>query len=135
MGGRRGPCQRNLARIWVGTRLAENAEDLSFTEQRFLSLSRCLAGNPRVLLLDEPTVGLDGGSIAWFIERLRHLITARGMTVVLVEHNMDMVLNTSDRVYLLVQREIVASGSAAEIKQDARMIEAYLGDKYVVTGA
>jgi branched-chain amino acid transport system ATP-binding protein len=124
-----------LQELGLGTRLADNAEDLSFAEQRFLSLSRCLAGNPRVLLLDEPTVGLDARSIAWFIERLRHLITARGLTIVLVEHNMDVVLSTSDRVHLLVQGEIVASGSAAEIKQDARMIEAYLGNTYVATGA
>jgi ABC-type branched-subunit amino acid transport system ATPase component len=120
-----------LGELGLGGRLDSAAEDLSFAEQRFLSLARCLAGEPRLLLLDEPTVGLDSRSIGWFTERLKDLVAARGLTVVLVEHNMDVVLGISDRVHLLVQGEIVASGPTAEIRQHARMIEAYLGDSYV----
>jgi len=120
-----------LDELGLGDRLGEPAESLSFAEQRFLSFARCLAGEPRLLLLDEPTVGLDARSIEWFIERMRHLVDAAGLTIVLVEHNMDVVLNISDRVHLLVQGEVVASGSTMEIKQHARMIEAYLGDRYV----
>ena len=120
-----------LADLGLGGRLAEKAEDLSFAEQRFLSLARALAGEPKLLLLDEPTVGLDRPSIAGFIERLRSLVRERGLTVLLVEHNMDVVLRISDRVHLLVYGEIVASGTTAEIKQHKKMIEAYLGDKYV----
>ena len=122
---------RTLTDLGLGGRLDEPAESLSFAEQRFLSFARCLAGGPRLLLLYEPTVGLDTGSIDWFVEQLRHLVDEAGMTIVLVEHNMDVVLNISDRVHLLVQGELVASGSAGEIKQHARMIEAYLGDRYV----
>lgn len=121
-----------LDELGLGERLDEPAESLSFAEQRFLSFARCLAGEPRLLLLDEPTVGLDARSIEWFIERMRHLVDAAGLTIVLVEHNMDVVLNISDRVHLLVQGEVVASGSTMEIKQHAKMIEAYLGDRYVV---
>jgi ABC-type branched-subunit amino acid transport system ATPase component len=120
-----------LENALAGARLRAAAESLSFAEQRFLSFARCLAGEPRLLLLDEPTVGLDARSIEWFIERMRHLVDAAGLTIVLVEHNMDVVLNISDRVHLLVQGEVVASGSTIEIKQNARMIEAYLGDRYV----
>lgn len=120
-----------LDELRLGDRLGERAESLSFAEQRFLSFARCLAGAPRLLLLDEPTVGLDAQSIAWFTARLRHLVDESGLTIVLVEHNMDVVLNISDRVHLLVQGEVVASGSATEIRQHAKMIEAYLGDRYV----
>jgi ABC-type branched-subunit amino acid transport system ATPase component len=120
-----------LGELGLGGKLHEKADSLSFAEQRFLSFSRCLAGEPRLLLLDEPTVGLDARSIDWLIERMRHLVDHLGLTVVLVEHNMDVVLNISDCVHLLVQGEVVASGSTAEIKQHAKMIEAYLGDRYV----
>ncbi len=120
-----------LDELGLGGKRGERAESLSFAEQRFLSFARCLAGEPRLLLLDEPTVGLDARSIDWLIARMRHLVAARDITVVLVEHNMDVVLTISDRVHLLVQGEVVASGSAAEIRQHAKMIEAYLGDRYV----
>lgn len=120
-----------LDELGLGARRDDKAESLSFAEQRFLSFARCLAGEPRLLLLDEPTVGLDARSIDWFVGRLRHLVDAAGVTVVLVEHNMEVVLNISDRVHLLVQGELVASGSTTEIRQHAKMIEAYLGDRYV----
>jgi ABC-type branched-subunit amino acid transport system ATPase component len=120
-----------LDELRLGGRFNEPAESLSFAEQRFLSFARCLAGEPRLLLLDEPTVGLDAQSISWFTARLRQLVEEAGLTIVLVEHNMDVVLNISDRVHLLVQGEVVASGSSTEIRQHAKMIEAYLGDRYV----
>jgi branched-chain amino acid transport system ATP-binding protein len=123
--------ERSLVELGLGQRLAEPADSLSFAEQRFVSFARCLAGNPRLLLLDEPTVGLDKNSIEWFTNRLQHLVDQAGMTIVLVEHNMDVVLSISNRVHLLVQGEVVASGTTTEIKQHARMIEAYLGDRYV----
>jgi branched-chain amino acid transport system ATP-binding protein len=122
---------RVLGELGLGARLGETAESLSFAEQRFVSFARCYAGEPRLLLLDEPTVGLDARSIDWFIGRMRRLVEAEGLTIVLVEHNMDVVLNISDRVHLLVQGEVVASGTATEMKQHAKMIEAYLGDRYV----
>jgi ABC-type branched-subunit amino acid transport system ATPase component len=124
-----------LAAFGLGTRLHDRAEDLSFAEQRFLSFARCLAGQPRVLLLDEPTVGLDIRAIAIFTERLRELVRAGGVTVLLVEHNMDVVMAISDCVHLLVQGEVIASGPTAEIRGHARMIEAYLGDRHVAQGA
>jgi branched-chain amino acid transport system ATP-binding protein len=120
-----------LDELRLGGRANELAESLSFAEQRFLSFARCLGGKPRLLLLDEPTVGLDAQSISWFTDRLRRLVDEAGLTIVLVEHNMDVVLNISDRVHLLVQGEVVASGSSSEIRQHAKMIEAYLGDRYV----
>jgi len=120
-----------LGDLGLGGRLDDKAESLSFAEQRFLSFARCLAAEPRLLLLDEPTVGLDGQSIGGLIERMRRLVDRHGITIILVEHNMDVVLGISDRVHLLVQGEVVASGSAGEIRQHAKMIEAYLGDRYV----
>jgi ABC-type branched-subunit amino acid transport system ATPase component len=127
--------QQLLADLGLGDRLNEDAESLSFAEQRFLSLARTLCGEPKVLLLDEPTVGLDQRSIAWFITRLRELIARTGITVLLIEHNMDVVMGISDRVHLLVQGEVVASGATAEIQKHEKMIEAYLGDRYVAASA
>jgi branched-chain amino acid transport system ATP-binding protein len=122
-----------LDELGLGQRLQDEADSLSFAEQRFLSFARCLAGEPRLLLLDEPTVGLDARSIDWLIERMRHLVESQGMTIVLVEHNMDVVLTISNCVHLLVQGQVVASGPTAEIRQHAKMIEAYLGDRYVAS--
>jgi branched-chain amino acid transport system ATP-binding protein len=110
-------------------------ESLSFPEQRFLSLARTLCSEPKVLLLDEPTVGLDRRAIAWFIRRLRELIARTGITVLLIEHNMDVVMGISDQVHLMVQGEVVASGTTADIRKHEKMIEAYLGDRYVAAGA
>lgn len=126
---------RLLEELGLAKQLGEPAESLSFAEQRFLSFARCLAGQPRLLLLDEPTVGLDRRSIEWFVQKLRTLIESMNLTIVLVEHNMDVVLNHSDRIHLLVQGEVVASGSPFEMKRHARMIEAYLGDRYVVANS
>jgi branched-chain amino acid transport system ATP-binding protein len=124
-----------LGELGLGTRLNDRAEDLSFAEQRFLSFARCLAGAPRVLLLDEPTVGLDIRAIATFASHIKDLVRRQGITILLVEHNMNVVMEISDCVHLLVQGEIVASGPTAEIRSHARMIEAYLGDHHVAQGA
>lgn len=126
---------RLLEDLGLAAQLNEPAESLSFAEQRFLSFARCLAGQPRLLLLDEPTVGLDRRSVEWFVQKLRYLADSLDLTIVLVEHNMDVVLNYSDQIHLLVQGEVVASGSTAEMRRHARMIEAYLGDRYVATGS
>ncbi len=120
-----------LTEFALGSRTKDRAGDLSFAEQRFLSLARALASEPRLLLLDEPTVGLDRRSIADFMSRMRQVVRHRGMTVLLVEHNMDVVLDVSDQVHLLVQGEIVASGTPAEMKRHEKMVETYLGDRYV----
>jgi branched-chain amino acid transport system ATP-binding protein len=124
-----------LTDLGLGARLDDDAESLSFAEQRFLSLARALCSEPTILLLDEPTVGLDRPSIEWFTTRLRELIARTEITVLLIEHNMDVVMGISDCVHLLVQGEVVASGSTAEIRRHERMIEAYLGDRYVAAGA
>jgi ABC-type branched-subunit amino acid transport system ATPase component len=113
-------------------RLEEKAGNLSFAEQRFLSFARVLAGAPKLLLLDEPTVGLDPPSIAIFKDWLRALIARKGISVLLVEHNMDVVLDISDQVHLLAQGRVVTSGPPAEIRKDQKMIEAYLGDEYAL---
>jgi branched-chain amino acid transport system ATP-binding protein len=120
-----------LVELGLEERLDDDPENLSFAEQRFLNLARALCGEPKVLLLDEPTVGLDQHAIAWFITRLRELIARTGVTVLLIEHNMDVVMGISDCVHLLVQGEVVASGTTLDIRKHEKMIEAYLGDRYV----
>ncbi len=124
-----------LTDFGLAARLDDDADLLSFAELRFLSLARALAGAPKLLLLDEPTVGLDQPSITSFINTLRTLVDRSGITVLLVEHNMDVVMDVSNCVHLLVQGEVVASGTTADIRKHDKMIEAYLGDKYVSASA
>jgi len=102
------------------------AELLSYGEQRLLEIAQALAADPEVLLLDEPASGMnpqESARIMALIDALR----GRGMAIVLVEHNMRVVMNISDRVMVLNYGEKIAEGTADEIRRDPRVIEAYLG--------
>ena len=118
-----------LDRIGLGHRSSDLSQDLSFGEQRFLSVARALAAEPRLLLLDEPTVGLDKEAIDRLLELMKS-VCAEHRCVLLVEHNMDVVLDVCDRIYLLVEGRICAEGTAEEIRRHPKMIESYLGTSY-----
>ncbi len=108
-------------------RARDEARDLSFGEQRFLSIARTLVSDPHLILMDEPTVGLDKGSLERLLALMQRLSRAPGKAIVVIEHNMDVVLTVSKTVVLLVQGSVVASGSPDEIKKNKSMNEAYLG--------
>ena len=124
-----------LAFVGLAAKAHEQAWTLSYGEQRFLSLARTLATPARLLLLDEPTVGLDGDSIEALLGLLGRMVRDESRTVLLVEHNMDVVMRISDRVSLLVEGQDVAAGTAAEIAQSPLVLEAYLGVRYTLDPA
>jgi branched-chain amino acid transport system ATP-binding protein len=102
------------------------AEQLSYGEQRLLELAQALAAEPEVLLLDEPASGMNPQESA-HIMRLIGELRARGLAIVLVEHNMHVVMTISDRVMVLNHGEKIAEGAAQAVRADRRVIEAYLG--------
>jgi branched-chain amino acid transport system ATP-binding protein len=104
------------------------AGSLSYGRKRALELALALALDPKVLLLDEPTAGMGVEDVARTIELIRKIRTGR--TVVLVEHNMNVVASLADRVTVLQHGRVLVEGPYAEIRHDQRVITAYLGDSH-----
>jgi len=102
------------------------ASELSYAEKKFLSIARAMASGARCLLLDEPASGLDGPSRTLFHELMREF-KANGQTVLLIEHNLDIVREVSDSIVFLDRGNIVASGTAEEIFSDPELSERYFG--------
>ena len=102
------------------------ATDLPMGAQKLVEVSRALMARPRMLLLDEPAAGLNDRETAELASLLR-AVRNSGVTVMVVEHNMSLVMGVADRVMVLDAGSLVASGSPQEIRQNARVIEAYVG--------
>ena len=110
----------------LSTRAAELAEDLSYPEQKLLSMARIFATQAEVLLLDEPTSGLDTDSLAKIVPMVRRLVE-RGKTVLLIEHNMELIAQLSDEVVFLHEGTVLARGKAEQITRDPALTEIYFG--------
>ena len=102
------------------------AKDLPFGFQRKLEIARALAVNPRLLLLDEPAAGLTQAEVDDLRDLIMQLVE-HGITIVVVEHHMDLVMAISSQMTVLDYGEVIARGTAAEVQEDARVIEAYFG--------
>ena len=117
---------RLLDFVGLEGRASVHAASLAYGEQRMLELARALATSPRLLMLDEPAAGLNAAEVERLLERIR-LLRENGMTIVVVEHNMDLVMKVSDRVLVMDYGQHLFEGTPAEVQANPGVIAAYLG--------
>ena len=103
------------------------AGDLSFGQQKLLELAMALMNEPKMLLLDEPTAGINPTLINGIIDRLIKVNQEFGITLLVIEHNMRVIMQLSENIFCLAHGQMLASGKQDEIKNDKRVIDAYLG--------
>ena len=120
-----------LEDVGLLSRAYEPSHKLSFGEQRFLSIARTMVSKPSLILMDEPTVGLDTTNLELLSRMIKRIVENHASTILLIEHNMEMVMSLSDRVTLMVHGTVVTSGQPSEVRSHKMMSEAYLGVSHV----
>ena len=103
------------------------AGDLSFGQQKLLELAMALMNEPKMLLLDEPTAGINPTLINGIINRLIKVNKEFGITLLVIEHNMKVIMQLAQKIFCLAHGQLLAEGTPDQIKNDKRVINAYLG--------
>uniref|UniRef100_UPI00366F0B0D ABC transporter ATP-binding protein n=1 Tax=Pelosinus sp. sgz500959 TaxID=3242472 RepID=UPI00366F0B0D len=107
----------------------EIAKNLPYGEQRRLEIARALAAQPKLLLLDEPAAGMNPQETQELMKMIQWIKKEFDLTILLIEHDMSLVMNVCERIYVLEYGSIIAQGVPEEIKNNPRVIEAYLGEE------
>lgn len=120
----------NLLRIFkLEEKADETAKNLPYGEQRRLEIARALATEPKLLLLDEPAAGMNPQETFELMELIRWIRDDFNLSILLIEHDMNLVMNVCERIYVLEYGFCIAEGLPEEIKHNKRVIEAYLGEE------
>ena len=119
--------RRWLAFVGLKGKEDETARNLSYGDQRRLEIARALASRPRLLLLDEPTAGMNPSETTQMMTLFGRIRSELALTILLIEHDMQVVMGVSDRVTVLDHGEKISEGTSDEVRRDPRVIEAYLG--------
>ena len=114
-----------LERVYAGSLSEKRADSLSYPDTKRVAIARALVSEPTILMLDEPAGGLGAQDIDWMNDLIRNLRSA--MSILIVEHHMDVVMSVCDQLYVLNFGEVIASGSAETVRCDPAVIAAYLG--------
>lgn len=124
----------NRAKMWLETidlleHANKEANNLSYGQQRRLEIARCMVTEPSVLLLDEPAAGLNPNETQELMALIRRLRDEQGIAVLLIEHDMGLVMDVSDHIYVVVQGTPLADGHPEAIQNNPNVIKAYLGEE------
>jgi branched-chain amino acid transport system ATP-binding protein len=119
--------ERLLERVRLTAKASALAGEMAYSEQRSLEIAMTLASDPRLILLDEPMAGMSNEETAYTADLIRN--ATAGRTLMIVEHDMDVVFSLSDRISVLVYGQVIATGTPEEIRANADVREAYLGDE------
>jgi branched-chain amino acid transport system ATP-binding protein len=119
--------ERLLEFVGLYAKRRQRAGDLSFGQQKLLEFAMALINHPRMLLLDEPTAGINPTLINGLIDRLKRANAEFGVTLLVIEHNMRVIMNLAQHIYCLAHGELLANGTPEAIRGDRRVIDAYLG--------
>ncbi|HMR50729.1 MAG TPA: ABC transporter ATP-binding protein, partial [Arachnia sp.] len=117
-----------LDRMGLAAKADELASNLSYGEQRHLEIARALATQPKLLLLDEPAAGMNPNETAELTGLIAQLRRDFGLTVLLIEHDMSLVMKICERLYVLDHGILISSGAPDEVRNDPKVIKAYLGE-------